>query len=277
MKFRFLFLGIISLFIYQSATLTAQDNPLEPGAAGGAIYLGPVIGYNMSMHSVNLASFAEDPLCPFFENGSANGFHIGAFYEHIIGDVTSRHSVVARILYNSMPAYFEKVGDTYPSLVDDGQGGYTTVLSSTQHTVDVSYNMLSLNLMYKFKVFGGFVLTIGPDIDFIMSNALTQEYKIIEPDNVQFKPVPPDPETGFPQYKDNNRTIVVYDGDIGEGAGSASTRFGLKLGAQYEILTGGKIDIIPGIFYNMGLTNATENEDWKVSALQLSVDVRFAL
>jgi hypothetical protein len=57
----------------------------------------------------------------------------------------------------------------------------------------------------------------------------------------------------------------------------SSTRFALKFGVQYEIITGGKIDFIPGFFYNLGLTNATQNEDWKVSAIQASIDIRFAL
>jgi hypothetical protein len=276
MKFRLLFLGLLILTVVLSNKVMAQgteSNPLAPGQTSSAIYLGPVIGYNMSMHSVNLASFAEDPLCPFFENGSSNGFHIGLFYEHILGNVDSKHSIVARFLYNSLPAYFEKVGDEYPSLVDDGQGGYTTVMSSTEHTVDVSYNLLSLDLMYKFRAVAGLVLTVGPTFDFVMSNNLTQKYSIVKPDNVKFKPVD-DPNL---KYENNDRTIIVYDGDIGKGEGSASTRFALKMGVQYEIRTGGKIDIIPGFFYNLGLTNATSNENWKVSAIQAGVDIRFAL
>ena len=276
MKFRLLIIGLLIttiVFSYRANAQAANANPLNPGVTSSAIYLGPVLGYNMSMHSVNLASFAKDPLCPFFENGSSNGFHIGVFYEQILGKVDSKHSIVARLLYNSMPAYFEKVGDEYPSLVDDGQGGYTTVLSSTQHTVDVTYNLISLDLMYKFNMVAGLVLTVGPSIDYVMSNNLSQKYSIVKPDNVQFKPVN-DPNL---KYENNNRTIIVYDGDIGKGQGSSSTRFALKLGVQYEIITGGRIDFIPGFFYNLGLTNATSNENWKVSAIQASVDIRFAL
>lgn len=274
MKFRFLILAVFALIVSVSMLSYAQveePNPLEPEQLSSAIYLGPVVGYNNSMHSVDLASFASDPLCPFFTNGSSSGFHVGFFYEQVIGGITSKHSLVGRLLYNSLPAYFEKVGDEYPSLVDDGAGGYTTVLSSTEHTVDVTYNLVSLDIMYKFNAVAGLVLTVGPSIDFVMSNKLTQKYAITKPDNVQFKPVP-----GY-TYEDNNRTIVVYDGDIGKGMPVSSTRFALKFGVQYEIITGGKIDFIPGFFYNLGLTNATQNEDWKVSAIQASIDIRFAL
>ena len=284
MKLRLLLMAVLTAAILFPTFLLAQggdmDDPLNPKSGTKAIYMGPVVGYNRSMHSVNLASFAQDPLCPFFENGSSNGFHVGFFYEQILGDAKSQHSLVGRVLFNSMPSYFEKVGDTYPSLVDDGKGGYTTVNSSTKHTVDVSYSMASLDIMYKFRAVLGLVLTVGPTIDFVLKKELTQKYMIIEPDYVQFKVVPNSPY----RYEDNNRTIVVYgkgilpgDGDIGKGGNSASTRFGLKLGAQYEIITGSTINFIPGIFYNMGLTNAADLESWKVSAIQASVDIRFAL
>ncbi len=276
MKLRLLLLAFLTVAIFFTDIVTAQDigeTPLGPSGSSSAIYLGPVVGYNRSMHSVDLASFATDPLCPFFTNGSSNGFHVGFFYEQILGNATSQHSLVARVLYNSMPSFFEKVGDTYPSLIDDGKGGLTTVNSSTKHTVDVAYNMASLDIMYKFRAVLGLVLTVGPTIDFVLSKKLTQKFMMVEPDYVQFKVVP-----GY-VYEDNNRTIVVYDGDIEKDAlkKSASTRFGLKLGVQYEIITGGKINFIPGIFYNMGLTNAADSESWKVSAIQASVDIRFAL
>jgi hypothetical protein len=282
MKLRLLLMAVLTVAILFPVIVNAQDSPLDPVDAGGAILLGPVVGYNRSMHSVDLASFAQDPLCPFFTNGSSNGFHIGFFYEQILGEKTSQHSVVARVLYNSMPSFFEKVGDTYPSLVDDGNGGYTTVNSSTKHTVDVAYNMVSLDIMYKFRAVLGLVLTVGPTVDFIMKKELTQKYMIVEPDFIQFQR---DPKLDPRQYIDNDRTIVVYgkgygitgDGDIGKGGASSSTRFGLKLGAQYEIITGGKIDFIPGIFYNLGLTDAAALESWKVSCIQASVDIRFAI
>lgn len=286
MKVRLLLISAAFLLMFSTIAIFSQDeeaDPLRPGLKSSAIYLGPVAGYNRSMHSVNLASFAEDPLCPFFENGSSNGYHFGLFYEQLLGNVVgSKHSIVARVLYNTFPSSLSKIGDKYPSLVPDGKGGYTTIESSTQHSVEVSYSTISVDLMYKFNVVSGLVLTAGPTFDFPISKKLTQKYEIIEPLNVQFKRVADWQERGY-VYQDNDRTIVVYDGDIGKPnksgqvAQSSSFRFGMKFGVQYEIITGSKIDIIPGLFYNLGLTSATSAETWKVSAIQASVDVRFAL
>jgi hypothetical protein len=287
MKVRLLLIAIVAFLFLQSnitfaqAGLEAETSPLVPGSTTSKIYLGPVAGYNRSLHSVDLSSFVDDPLCPFFTNGSGNGYFFGVFYEQFIGGLTgSKHSIVARLLYNVLPASFTKEGDTYPSLVQDPNdtSKYVTVNSSTRHSVEVTYNMISLDLMYKFNVIGGVVLTVGPTFDIPMTKNLKQKYEIVEPNYVQFK-VDPDAVAKGYQYLDNNRTIVVYDGDISRNPPekSAGFRFGLKGGLQYEIITGSIFDVIPGVFYNLGLTNATDVLSWKVNALQIGVDLRFAL
>lgn len=279
MKVRLL-LAIAALIIFSNIDVFSQEeaeaNPLGPGKTSSAIYLGPVAGYNRSMHSVRLSSFVDDPLCPFFENGSNNGFYAGMSYEQLIGNPkNSRHSIIARVLYSSLPSSFTKEGDTYPSLVDDGHGGYTTVNSSTRHSIDVSYNLLSVEVMYKFNALGNLGLTAGPTFDFPLKKTLTQVYQIVSPDNVQFKV-----DSAFvathpgAKYQDNNRTIIVRDGNI---PNSSSFRFGLKLGLQYEFIMNGRYYIVPAIYYNLGLTNLSSDESWKVNALQAGVDVRFAL
>lgn len=276
------------LFLISLPLCLAQEEegptPLGPGRGSAAIYLGPVAGYNRAIHSADLASFADTlNLCPNFKNGTANGFFIGGFYEQILGGITSKHSVVVRILYSSMPASFTQGGDTYPSLVDDGKGGVTTVLSTTLHTLDVTYALFTFEAMYKFNVASGIVLTAGPSFDIPIQKRLLQKYKIIEPNNIRFKAVPQDKwkEFGIVRYEDNFRTLVARDGDLirpeNPSAKSNVFRFALKFGVQYEIITGSKIDVIPGIFYNLGLTGVNNVETWKVSAVQAGVDVRFTL
>jgi len=278
MKIHLLLIAVCAVLILSDLPLFTQDNPLDPGQNSSAIYLGPVAGYNRSMHSVTLASFAPpekgENLCPTFDNGSSNGYHFGVFYEQFFGPKTgSKHSIIARILYNTFPSSFSQIGDHYPSLVETTPGHFETIISQTSHSLTVSYSTASMDIMYKFNVIGGLVLTGGPTFDFPLTKKLTQKYQIIDPLNVQFKPIP-----GW-KYEDNNRTIVVYDGDISADKGGkvASFRFGMKFGVQYEIITGTHIDFIPGLFYNLGLTNAADAESWKVNAIQASIDIRFAI
>jgi hypothetical protein len=201
-------------------------------------------------------------------------------YEHLFGDVVgSKHSLIARVVYSTLPASFTKDGDRYPSLVDAGNEQYTTVESATKHTIEVSYNIVSLELMYKFNVVGNLGLTAGPTFDFPIKKTLDQRYEITEPDNVQFKQVDlTQPQYQGYKYENNDRTLVVYSGDIPDAAGF---RFALKAGIQYEIIMKGRWYVVPSVYYNLGLTNIgkkdAKTESWKVSAFQAGVDVRFAL
>lgn len=105
--------------------------------------------------------------------------------------------------------------------------------------------------------------------------------ELVEPDNVKFKRSVDDKR--IVRYENNDRTIVTWDGpparptqqnqDVKEN----SIRFSLKFGVAYEIITGTKIDIIPGIYYNLGVTNVNNVESWKVSSIQAGVDIRFTL
>lgn len=280
---------IIAIAFMTFTNVFAQEEegptPLGPGRGSSAIYLGPVAGFNRAIHSAKIASFADDPLCPYFTNGSSNGFFFGGFYEQVIGGITSKHSVVARILYSTFPASFSQNNDALPSLVEDGKGGYTTVISTTKHFIDVKYSLLSIEAMYKFNITSGIVLTAGPTFDIALQKQLIQTFKLIEPNYVRFKRVDDVVIGGLRpvRYEDNDRTIVVFDGDVARPSEqnrdvkANSLRFAFKLGLQYEIITGSKIDIIPGIFYTLGLTNINSVETWKVSAIQAGVDIRFTL
>ncbi len=288
MNIRYLLFGL-SFFILASSASFGQgtevgsliDNPLEIAKNKAAFYLGPVFGYNKANHSADLSTFAEDVLCPNFENGSSSGFHVGAFYEQFLGPIEStKHSFVARILYNTYPAKFVRDGDNFGSrLKDPITGNYVVLKSVTRNENEVKYNALSLDLMYKFRALlipnlGALALTVGPTVDYIMTKTNSQKYTILTPDNVQFIPLEPAEAAarGW-TYSDDGRTINVFDGDIEE---AKSMRFGLKAGIQLEITLPNSISIIPGAFYNLALTDVS-NQDWKVNVFQLSVDVRFAI
>ena len=130
--------------------------------------------------------------------------------------------------------------------------------------------------MYKFRALnfpnlGSLVLTVGPTVDLIMTKTRSQTLNLVSPSNVQFK------QQELPEgqsYSADRRSIIVYDGDID---GAKSMRMAMKFGVQLELKVPNiPIDIIPGAFYNFGLTNVDE-QDWKVNVLQIGVDIRYAL
>lgn len=261
------------------------EDPLKPFQEERPIFIGPVFGYNRSMHSVSLKSFADAgnenvAPCPTFENGQDNGFFIGFTYEHILGDFkNSNSSIIIRAMYQTMPSYLEVIGDRYPSLVSivDAQGNVIEQkleYSSTIHTMEVDYSMVTLEAVYKINPFEGTNLgfTIGPTFDYALTKNFNQLFKLKEPLNARFRRAENWEQLGI-RYENNDRTIVVNDGEIPDASG---LRFALKIGVQYEILMG-RMYFVPGLNYNFGITNLESNQSWRVSVLQAAMDIRFSL
>lgn len=284
MKIRYLLFGLICFTMMGGPTAFAQDdldnysNPLEIAGKPSAIYFGLSVGYNRVLHSAELKTFAEDLSCPVFQDGKASGFHVGGFYEQFIGEKGTQHSVILRGLYNTFPASFTQQGDKQPSMarLPEIPGHLperdSMVWSTSMNSNEIKYTAISLDLMYKFRAVdiqdvGGLVFTIGPTFDLINTKTRSQKLELLET-NVQFVPQP------GKVYSPDNRTIIVFDGEI---ENAQSLRFAIKAGVQMELkIPGVPIDIIPGAFYNFAFTNV-DDRDWKVNAIQIGVDLRYAL
>lgn len=266
-----------AIWIMGTFTSMGQVSPLEPVYEAPPIYLGPVFGYNRSMHSVDLPSFAEDALCPVFTGGNENGFYLGLSYEHHIGEAAvSNSSIIGRVLYSTLPAAMSELNDKVQHIVYqlDGQGnviGEKAVTTSSEHIQNIEFEVISLEVMYKINPFEGIPIgfTAGPAYDYVMTSTWEQQYKITEPNNVRFVPSP-----DVLRYEDNGRTAIIKEGDILD---ANSYRIALKAGVQYEILMAGGFYIVPAVYYNFGLTKVSSEFDWGVNALQVGVDIRFAI
>jgi hypothetical protein len=97
----------------------------------------------------------NDP-CPTFVNPNDNGFYVGFSYEQLLGDYkNSNSSIIARIMYQTMPSYKEVGGRRYPQVVDiiDPNTGLSigqqTVYSTLLNTDQISYSMVTLDVVYK--------------------------------------------------------------------------------------------------------------------------------
>lgn len=283
-KHLLLFLLIVSLGFVDTKAQSDLENPLAPFQETRPIFIGPVFGYNRSLHSVSLKTFADAgenvAPCPTFKDGQDNGFFVGFTYEHILGDYkNSNSSIIVRAMYQTMPSYLEVGGDTYPSLVSivDANGNVIEqkiINSSTLHILSVDYSMATFEAVYKINPFEGMNLgfTIGPTFDYALSKTFTQEFRLMEPLNARFRRADNWEQLGI-RYENNDRTIVVNDGDI---PNASSLRVAIKAGIQYEILMG-RFYIVPGINYNFGITELSSDQSWRVSAVQAGFDIRFSL
>lgn len=269
-------LTIVTLISFVFIGDLFAETPIMPEQEKKPILIGPILGYNRSMHTADIPSFAGEALCPSFSDGVNNGFYGGLSLEIPFGEYTvSTQSLIIRAAYSTLPASFEEGGDTYPSEVIERDPNTNEIVnryiieSSTIHTNEISYDIAEVDLLYKLNFLGNQIplgFLVGPAMGFAMTKTWDQQYKLTKPLNVQFEEQP-----GV-KYSPDRRTIYLNEGDI---ENSSSFRFGLKVGLQYEIKVGETM-IIPVAFYNFGVTNLSSDLDWRVNALQIGVDIRYA-
>jgi hypothetical protein len=147
--------------------------------------------------------------------------------------------------------------------------------------------MFAIDLFYKFN-FGnsGLGIVAGPSIGINLTGTMDESFYIVDPVQTDGKLIVFDkafleaegrilPEQRF---EDSDTRLIFSEGDIVDKSG---TRFGLKIGAQYELsvpkLLFRPAVVVPHVIYDIGLTTVNTTDDWRVSALQLGVDIRFAL
>jgi len=273
---------MILLIAFGADTLFAQDNPLAPQRKNDVIYFGPVLGYNRSMHStdytVEPAANDGGAPCPSFTEGNENGFFFGMTGEYPLGDIKgSKSSIIAKVVYSTMPAYLE-VGATegeLPSLVDD-----VLLKTDVTHAIDLTYNLIATEIIYKFNFAGAIGVTVGPTIDFALAVENKQVMQITGPDKDRVRFL------DYERYLDNPE-LEEFAGVTFEEGGKVRTvdrnfdadvsnfRLGLKVGLQYTINLS-QIIVVPHLTYNFGITNLSTKQDWRVSAIQAGFDVRWA-
>jgi hypothetical protein len=245
-------------------------NPLVPAKAKPRIYVGPVAGYNRSLHASGFQSVSGDVLCPDFTQGSGNGYYAGVSAEYLLGSPKdSKSSIIARVVYSYLPAYYEEQGDQLPSL---GPDGVEVVMSSVRHVAEIKYSMIDIEAVYKLNLFNSnFGIVVGPTLGIVVSAERQQRMELVEPlnatlDSSLFNP-------GEVKYINNGRAIITGEDNIPD---KSPIRVAVKAGAQYELPIG-RLLLVPCIYYNFGITEVSPSANLRINALQAGVDLRFAI
>lgn len=252
------------------------DEPLAPGQFGlpPKYYIGPVIGYNHSNHIIKkelnpaaIISYEQE-----FEHSFESGFFVGISLEYLLGDPANTNtSIIVRVVYNHLPAYFKESGDPYASRIEIN-GKEEIVIANTFHSMDVKYNLLSFETQFKLQLSDFFGILIGPTFDFALKRSYIYKYGLESDQDIEFKKMEHWEQYGI-RYEDNGKTMVFNETEIPD---ASSFRLGLKAGIHYYIPIG-KMFLVPTISYNYGATNLTSDFDWRVNSLQLGIDVLFSL
>lgn len=171
---------LVLLLLTSVGTVWAQQelaNPLIPAKAKPRIYVGPVVGYNRALHSSGFQSVAGDVLCPDFTSGTDNGYYFGFSGEYLLGKPQdSKSSIIARIVYNYLPANYSEPGDVLPSLDPNG----VVVESSVRHVAEIKYSLIDLELIYKLNLFNSsFGVVVGPTIGMVLQSKREQRLELV--------------------------------------------------------------------------------------------------
>lgn len=247
------------------------DNPLGTPTRKRPLFLGPCVGYNRSMHSGELSSFASDNQCPKFKNGSGTGFFAGFTVEFQLGNYkASTSSLIFRFLYNSLPASFVVNGGVYPTRMWQNDQ-WVEIYQNVEHKKEVKYNIFTFEPLYKSNILSKLGVIVGPTFDFAMTSTDQQTMSLVPPTPANAT-LAIGPGRTADDYSPDRRTLFVKKSSDIDNV--SKFRLGIKFGLQYEILMKGYY-IVPGIHYNFGVTQLSSRETWRVNALQLGVDIRF--
>ncbi|GAB5465174.1 MAG: hypothetical protein Kapaf2KO_06100 [Candidatus Kapaibacteriales bacterium] len=282
---KYLLYTAVLFVLCSSAAIAQMDNPLMPEQKSEKLLIGPVAGINLVNHSTDYQVVAEQNAgadnpditgaCPSFESGSSTGFFVGFTTEYLIGgSKNSTMGIIGRVMYQNFPASFETASPPYPVKARSAATGETiTEISRVTNTLDITYDVITIEAQYKYNFLDGLGIVAGPSFDFTL-NAGEEKQMILENEDLVFAEWTPEAQAAGEFIDERTRNLNPGN----EIEGSAAFRLGIKAGIQYEwILPNSGYMIIPHINYNFGVTQFTTEQDWNVSALQIGLDFRFGV
>ena len=251
---------------------SGRDNPLNPTPSRRQVLVGPTFSINRNYHTGGFRTI-DDPGCPLFEDGTGWGYGVGLSAE-FLPSVDGRWGIIPRVSFEQRPGQFrQELPNAKVLLPNPAAPNEPTIVDQTVSTTsDITYTLLNVEVMYKQEVLilGDFRVGVaaGPAFQYVMGGTNRQVQDLEEPENARFVNI-----DNRPTAK-NGRQIIFFDGDIPQRSG---TRFSLKGGVQGEIgLFDNQWAMIPGVYYDYGLTDVTPAENWQLSSIIFQLDFRRA-
>jgi hypothetical protein len=262
-------LAILGALLLLSSSAMAQGDESSPIRSAGErspLSLGFTVGLNRNFHTGGFRTITADESCPVFESGGGWGFQFGASAEIAAGE---RSGIIPRLTYESRPGTFEyQLPDSYILPPDATEAVVQSVVANSE----ITYSILNAEVLYKYEIaqLGGVRLGVaaGPAFGLVLSGHNRQTQDLILPANARFNNI------HNLQEENGGRRLVYFDGDVPDRNGM---RLALKLGAQAETsLFGDQWAMVPGIYYDLGLSDVTEGDNWQLNTLTFSIDFRRA-
>ena len=249
-----------------------RDNPLDPQPSRRQVLVGPTFGITRNYHTGNFR-IIDDPGCPLFTDGTGWGYLVGLTAE-FLPNINGTWGIIPRVTFEQRPAQFsEELPNAKVLLPNQQDPENPTIVDQTVSTLsDITYSLMNVEVLYKqeLALLGDlrFSVLAGPAFQYVLGGTKRQTQTLDQPQEAVFKNPQNLPTEDF------GRTLVFFDGDIPERAG---TRFSVKGGVQGEIgLFNNDWILTPGVFYDYGLTDVTPTESWQLHSVIFQVDLRRA-
>ncbi len=261
-------LGLVLLF---GTALTVKGQEMPPEHEGlpvaeTTIWIGATAGVTFNEHTGNFR-IIEDPSCPLFTDGTGTGYLYG-LSSKITPSSGEAFSLLSRLTYERRPATFSTL---FPSatvlLPGDDPTKPRVVTQSIRAESSIEYDLLNTELLAGLRLvqLGPFErhAQAGPALQYVLATHMKQTQSLIEPAEARFINA-----EGRPTENDG-RILVFHEGEI---LTANDFRLSLKTGLQAKIRIGNMCAIAPGFYYDLGLTEVSSAEDWKVHSWIGQVD-----
>ena len=267
---------ILTLLLISITCISSLANP-------GNIGFGLTGGYLNASNDVHYVYNCES--CALMESFRQGGYFAGITIEYPLS-IGLESSIISRVYFNTFSYLYFVMGDEYPSIVDDGNGGYKTVNSQTRWDWTGENSLLSLDILPKIIIpYLKLGVYAGISVSYLVNSSYTELYRMIKPEYVQFKVVPGYESKGY-RYADKNRTVYLKEGEIPY---KNDFRYAVKAGLTYDFDFWGMrlspfvtmdfplSDVVSSV--NMDCAPAVcllrKNAHWRITYYQAGLDLKY--
>jgi len=269
-------LSLLALFLLSFAF---QSSHTEPGKLGIGL-TGGYLNASNDVHYVYSCDFKKS-----MDNFNQGGYFAGIVLEYPLG-LGLGSSIITRLHFNSFSYNYYVDGASYPSLVDDGNGGYKTIYEHSNWDRAGNNSLLSLDLLPKIVIpFLKLGVFAGISVSYLIHNDYSEIYRLPSLFPLSYPQTQELINKGYRiSYEEN--AIYYKEGEI---PFKNDFRYAIKAGLNYD-LNLGKFCISPFITMDFPLNdvvngantacpsdtnNIRTNLHWRITYYQFGIDLKY--
>ncbi len=218
--------------------------------------LGLMGGMQYNTHSADFSSLPGIPnCCPQFEAGYGSGFYGGLFYRLPFSVALSVAIGLAYTDHSADLVYRER------ELLRVGNESY---LGTIEHLVEASIAAIGIESLLRYRLTAGFFVKAGFLLGAMVHHDFYQKEEIIDP-----------PDRGMFLLEQSR----IRNELAGEIEGTSTLQFNLLAGLGYAFFVdeSQSFSFEPELLYSLGLTDALQDDEWKMNGWHAGVRLGYRI